>query len=147
MKMKIAIKEVGKDLVIEECNEKYRTDTVRRYIGKECTTEYVFLTDDGTLFMGVDEDGLSKELETNFYILTKNPYFPIQKIVGTVVFGRVVPPKPYTEIWDYEMTDLTDNDLNIINRLLDDNLQNKLKKDFQRIGDYGKGFPVFVPLD
>lgn len=66
--MKIMVKEVGKPLAVVDTKEKYFGDCVRSYLGKDITVERVYL--DGMEFMmGVDEDGLVKQLPLNF--LTK----------------------------------------------------------------------------
>lgn len=59
--MKIMVKEVGKDLEVVDTKEKYFGNCVRSYLGKDITVERVYL--DGMEFiMGVDEDGLFKQL-------------------------------------------------------------------------------------
>lgn len=85
--MRYAIKEVGKPLEIKETTEKYRIDIVKKEV--KGYVEFVYLNPDRTFSMGVDEDGLPKELETNFYFETSNEHIPIQKAVGTIVFTRV----------------------------------------------------------
>ena len=97
--MKIMVKEVGKPLAVVDTKEKYFGDCVRSYLGKDITVERVYL--DGMEFMmGVDEDGLVKQLPLNFLMSMQNPIYPVQYIVGTVVFARCKPCNPYEEeIW------------------------------------------------
>lgn len=94
--MKIMVKEVGKPLAVVDTKEKYFGDCVRSYLGKDITVERVYL--DGMEFMmGVDEDGLVKQLPLNFLMSMQNPIYPVQYIVGTVVFARCKPCNPYEE--------------------------------------------------
>ena len=77
--MKIMVKEVGKPLAVVDTKEKYFGDCVRSYLGKDITVERVYL--DGTEFMmGVDEDGLMKQLPLNFLMSMQNPIYPVQYI-------------------------------------------------------------------
>ena len=139
--MKIAVKEVGKELQIIETSEKYRSDCVRAFIGADATPGFVILNKDNTLSFGVNEDGLPLELPLNFLIETNNPHYPIQKIVGTAVFVRCKYANPWVEeIWDFEVEDLKDEDLVIIKRMLDIKYQNVLAKRFE---DYGTGTAIF----
>lgn len=77
--MKIAVKEVGKELQIVETSQKYRTDCAKEYTGKEDRAEYVKLNNNGTLVIAVNENGLLHEMPTNFLLATTNPKYPIQK--------------------------------------------------------------------
>lgn len=135
--MKIAIKEVGKKLQVIETNIKYRYECCKQFTGKSDPVEFIKLNKDGTFSLGVNENGLPLELPVNFLIGTNNPYYPIQKIVGTVVFVRCkyvdVLKK---EIWDYEVEDLTEEDINYIEEMLNEKYQKELEKRFE---DYGKG--------
>lgn len=125
--MKVIVKEVGKPLAVVDTKEKYFGDCVRNYLGKDITVERVYL--DGMEFiMGVDEDGLMKQLPLNFLMSMPNPIFPVQYIVGTVVFARCKPCNPYEEeIWDFEVTDVTDEDIKRIEGYLSDIRQNSLR--------------------
>lgn len=125
--MKVIVKEVGKPLAVVDTKEKYFGDCVRNYLGKDITVERVYL--DGMEFiMGVDEDGLMKQLPLNFLMSMPNPIFPVQYIVGTVVFARCKPCNPYEEeIWDFEVTDVTDEDIKLIEGYLSDIRQSSLR--------------------
>ena len=65
-------------------------------------------------------------------------------MVGTVVFIHTKPVTESGEIWDYEVGELTEEDCEIINGLLDEKLQKKLNKQFE---DYGRHNMVFVPIE
>lgn len=137
--MKIGIKRVGQPFEIIETNEKYRSDCARKLIGCKYD-EGVWLDSVRTFSLMVDEEGLRKELPTNFLMAMTNPYFPIQKMVGDVVFVRTKPVQSfYEEIWDYEIEDLTQMDVEIIRRILDSDLQKRLNEQFE---DYDKGSVV-----
>lgn len=130
--MKIMVKEVGKPLAVVDTKEKYFGDCVRSYLGKDITVERVYL--DGTEFMmGVDEDGLMKQLPLNFLMSIQNPIYPVQYIVGTVVFARCKPCNPYEEeIWDFEVTDVTEEDIKRIEGYLNDYNQSALRLAVQK---------------
>ena len=130
--MKIMVKEVGKPLAVVDTKEKYFGDCVRSYLGKDITVERVYL--DGTEFMmGVDEDGLMKQLPLNFLMSIHNPIYPVQYIVGTVVFARCKPCNPYEEeIWDFEVTDVTEEDIKRIEGYLNDYYQSALRLAVQK---------------
>lgn len=130
--MKVMVKEVGKPLAVVDTKEKYFGDCVRSYLGKDITVERVYL--DGTEFMmGVDEDGLMKQLPLNFLMSMQNPIYPVQYIVGTVVFARCKPCNPYEEeIWDFEVTDVTEEDIKRIEGYLNDYYQSALRLAVQK---------------
>lgn len=132
--MKIATKEVGKPLQITASDEEYRTDCTRKVLGEDTTVQFLRLDAKGTLFMGIDEDGLMLNLPLNFLLSVQSPTYPIQKIVGTAVFMRTKYASPWMPITDYEVEDLTDDDITYINRLLDEKHQQKLTAMFE---DYG----------
>lgn len=130
--MKIMVKEVGKPLAVVDTKEKYFGDCVRSYLGKDITVERVYL--DGMEFMmGVDEDGLVKQLPLNFLMSMQNPIYPVQYIAGTVVFARCKPCNPYEEeIWDFEVTDVTEEDIKRIEGYLNDYYQSALRLAVQK---------------
>lgn len=143
--MKIAVKEVTKDLVIEETEVKYVTDCVRKYIGKENYPQRVRLYSDtqGDLSLCVDDEGLLKDLPINFLLPMPHTPWPIQKMVGNVVFVRTKPVDPFREIYDFEITDLTAKDILYIKFLLQKEMQDKLHSNFK---DYGKGQAIIHVL-
>jgi len=132
--MLIGVKEVGKPLQFVQTEEKYRSDCCKKHIGLDIDNDrcdFVGLSQDG-LFLAVDEEGLLKNSPTNFYLEMQNPQYPIQKMVGTGVFVRIKPVNIYEEeIWDYEVTDLTQADMAFILTLLNDRYQNELSKNFK----------------
>lgn len=130
--MKVMVKEVGKPLAVVDTKEKYFGDFVRSCLGKDITVERVYL--DGMEFiMGVDEDGLAKQLPLNFLMSMQNPIYPVQYIVGTVVFARCKPCNPYEEeIWDFEVADVTEKDIKRIEGYLNDYYQSALRLAVQK---------------
>ena len=140
MELKIGIKEVGKPFTEAITTEKYRSDCCNEIVGvgKYDRCDYIALSNDG-LYLAVDEEGLCKDLPLNFYIHVNNPYYPIQKIVGTAVFVRIKPVNTFTQsIWDYEVEPLRDNDKITILELLDEEYQTKLAELFSA----NKGKPI-----
>lgn len=137
--MKIGIKEIGKELTIVDDNTKYRSDLVKKYI-KCDKAEFVPIGKTG-LSIAVDEAGLPKELPSNFLISTNSPHWPIQKMVGTVVFTRIKEIDYSGEIYDYEVTDLTARDIELINNMISRALQQELERKFEDYS-YGSVTPV-----
>lgn len=142
--MKIAVKRVGMPLEIIESNHIYRTDCAKEII-KDCDgVDFVRLNNDGTLSLAADDIGLVKELKTNFLLKTNNKHFPIQKMVGTIVFIRCKYVDIYKEsIWDYELEDITNDDIEYINNIISDETQAKLRSEFI---DYKKGTMILEDI-
>ena len=127
--MKVMVKRVGCPLEVVEANEQYFGDCVKGILGENITVQRVYMGGENPFefIMGVDEDGLPKQLPFNFFMDMNNPYFPVQAIVGTAVFVRCKPCDPYEEeIWDYEVADITDNDKGSIEYLLSYDNQHQL---------------------
>lgn len=126
--MKIMVKEVGKPLEVVDCDERYFTDCVQKYIGKT-RVEKVYLNGNDFI-MGVDENGYMKNLPVNFYLKTKSVTNPIQGIAGTVVFVRCKPCNFLEEeVWDLEVSDVTDEDIHIVKNYLDEDYQYWCRKE------------------
>ena len=135
--MKIMRKCVGKPLEIVETNEKYFGECARSFLGNDITIERVYL--DGFEFiLAVDEDGLSKQLPHNFFmIFERNPHYPVQTIVGDVLFIRNKPCNPcLKEVYDFEVTDVTDKDFKRVSDILNPVEQLALGITFKEM--YGK---------
>lgn len=132
MKIRIAIKEPNKPLQIVMVEEGYRTETVKKYI--DGYVQFVGLDGEKRLLtMGVDEDGLAKELPTNFYLATNN--FPSEKIVGVAVFTRHKYVNVFMEdIYDYTLEDLTDLDIKSIERMLGEEYQREVEQIYKDNG-------------
>lgn len=143
--MRIAVKLVGEPLKIVDTHKKYRGDCVKQYIGMDEYIEYLRLNSDGTLSLAANENGLPMELPANFLLATTSPYFPIQVMVGTIVFVRTKYVNVWEkEIWDYEVEDLTDEDIKAIEDILNPERQQVLQRKFV---DYGKGYAVVESVD
>lgn len=133
--MKVMVKKVGYPLEVVETNEKYFGDCVRSFLGENITVERVYMGGENPFefIMGVDEDGLPKQLPLNFLMEMNNPHYPVQLIVGTVVFVRCKPCNPYEEeIWDYEVADITDSDKERVGKWLDREYQSRLMVAFAK---------------
>lgn len=123
--MKVIVKEVGKKLVVRDIDCKYRNEC-GDLIEKNITKEYVTIKDN-ELYMVVDEDGINKNLSLNFLISTNNPFYPVQIIVGDVVFCRIKWENPLEkELYDFEVADITEEDLKEVAELLDVKYQREL---------------------
>lgn len=104
-------------------------------VNEGITVQRVYLSKDMTFTMFVDEDGLSKELPLNFFLSVNNPFHPVQAIVGTVVIVRTKYVDIYAEeIWDFEVEDITDDDIKMVEKMLDPTYQNKLMFEYSRGG-------------
>ena len=131
--MKILIKRVDEPLEIIDSKEKYLGDAARVVLGDDITQERVRFSEN--LTMVCDEDGLLKELPPNFLASMSNPFYPVQVIVGDVVFVRTKPLNAWEgEIWDLEVEDVTDADVQMINDLLSKDTQVDLITKYLRVG-------------
>ena len=130
--MKLLRKCVGKPVEVVETAEKYFMDCVRRFFGKNVFTGRVYL--EGMEFiMVVDEEAPLKRLPVNFYMAFNEGSASVQQIWGDVLFVR----NKYAdiwgkEIWDFEVLDVTDRDIEGIEALCDPVIQHKLKEMFEK---------------
>ena len=132
---KIAIKRPGCSLEPLSFDGTYRCDVKPLLNGKAegTTLEYVMLrqTPDGRcLCMVCDENGRYKQLPYNFSMITKsgNHKF-LSTIVGTVVFVCYRWEDVWAkEIYDFELLDLNNDELSIINTILADQYQQRVKE-------------------
>lgn len=124
----IVIKRVNESREVLNIEKRYVGD-LKEYVNADFYPEFVQLSSSG-LYCCVDEDGYPKNLDFNIFIPTLNPNYPIQRLVGNVVFYRLKPVNYDGEIYDYEIDNLTEKDLEIINQILDEDEQNKYSKMF-----------------
>ena len=117
--MKVIVKKAGKPAEIVDIDCKYRNELRKLISDEDIIPEYVEIVPQ-QLGMVVDEDGLPKSLPFNFYLATNNPYFPVQEIVGTVVFFRYKWENPFEkEIYDFEVLDVTEKDIELVEDIVD----------------------------
>lgn len=129
--MKLAIKKVGSILQFIETASRYRSDAISGIVGKHFDQRAVWLDAEHSLAFVCDDNGPMKQEPLNFFIEVPNPFSPVQAIAGDVVFVRTKPCDPTTEeIWDYEVEDLLDTDIQLINYLLDDGKQVSLAMEY-----------------
>ena len=146
--MKVFVKEVGKKGEIKDSESNVRGEVCKQYM-PDAFIEFVKLRDEvsepSALVMMVDEDGLSKDLETNFLLSFNSPINPIQKIVGTVIIMSLKRPSEEEEgeLDDYEVLDLTDKDIEMINGILSEKYQQPLKAQFK---DYDWSSAMFETM-
>ena len=125
--MKMILKRVGEPPQIVETDKKYRTEAVREFLPDADTQERVYLEAGMTFTMVVDEDGLNKELPLNFLMEMASTAYPVQLIVGDVVFVRTKYANAYNEeLWDYEVEDVTAADVEKVKGYLNSGLQEEL---------------------
>lgn len=135
--MKIAVKKAGNSLEVIGVPLPYRMAAVAHVLGKAATQFPVWLDGDRTLAFVCDENAVLRKQPVNFFIEVPNPFAPVQAIVGDVVFVRTKPCDPAVEeIWDYEVEDLLDTDIQLINYLLDDGKQVSLAMQYFARGGY-----------
>ena len=124
----IVIKRVNASKEVLNIEKRYVGD-LKEYLNADFYPESVELSSKG-LFCCVDEDGYPKNLDFNIFIPTLSPNFPIQRLVGNVVFYRLKPVNYSGEIYDYEIGELTEKDLEIINKILSEDEQKRYNKMF-----------------
>lgn len=124
--MNVLRKRVGLPLEVVETNERYFLDCAKSFFDKGTTLERVYM--DGSEFiLVVDEDGLAKQLPLNFLLSFENRMFPVQMIVGDVVFIRNKEEPKVGEIYDWEVSDVTSEDIKTINNILSPDYQRQLR--------------------
>jgi hypothetical protein len=135
--MKIADKKAGNSLEVIDVPLQYRMAAVAHVLGKAAAQFPVWLDSERTLAFVCDENAALRKQPVNFFIEAPNPFAPVQAIAGDVVFIRTKPCDPATEeIWDYEVEDLLDTDIQLINYLLDDGKQVSLAMQYFARGGY-----------
>lgn len=132
MKHKVAVKYPGKPLEIVEIESQYRTD-VKSLITQDNDTILQFVimkqTGDRVFCFACDEEGLYKDLPLNFEMLTQsgNTSF-LSRVVGTVVFLVYELEDVYNqEIYDFEIRDITDKDVELAEHLLKEETQQQAR--------------------
>lgn len=137
----LLVKEPGQPAEIRTTDALYLCDLKGLFPGGSgITMERVPLNREHTLWMLVDEDGLAKDLPLNFLMPMDNAYFPIQKIVGTAVFVRTKFADVWREeIYDYEVGNLPEHQIEQIQKIFSDEVQTQLRSNFI---DCGKGLLV-----
>lgn len=150
---KIAIKKPGEPLAFMDYEADSRYD-IKPLIGdekKRVDVQFVNLNtapSHDILFMACDEAGLPKGLPFNFNMITvSGGYHIFNDIVGTVVFLRC----RFDHAWeDYLMLDLTSEDIRLIEMILSEEYQSKIKwakdNDPNILYEPG-GLLFFKPLD
>ena len=90
-------------------------DVARKFLG-DVTVERVMIDDN--FYMYIDEEGKLKNLDSNFFMFTNNPVYPVDVIVGNAVFIRNKEFDLFEEIWDYETDNITEEDLKLIDKVI-----------------------------
>ena len=130
--MKVLRKRVGHPLEVVETKERYFMNCAKSFFKLGVWTERVYLQG-AEFILVVDEDGLRKRLPVNFYMPFKGSPYPVQKIVGDVVFIRNKKVDYDGEIPDWEVTDIAEADIDWVARLLDPAAQEMLSITFERM--------------
>lgn len=123
---KIIVKEPGKEMRVVDFDGKYRCD-VKPFLGEDITLEYVQMQggEDSRLAMVCDEDGKIKQLPYNFCLPLQ--FWGVDAIVGTVCIVRFRWEDPWEkDLWDFELMDVTPEDVAGVKNLLSDFTQGAL---------------------
>lgn len=121
--MRIIVKDAEQNMRLEETSRQHRTDAVVDQLGN-VNQQAVWLDQEKTLAMVFDDLGRMKKAPLNFFIEVPNPFSPVQPIAGKVVFVRTKPVNSNRkEIWNYEVEDLRESDIEKIKALLSDENQ------------------------
>lgn len=124
--MKILQKKVGSDIEILSTERKYICDCISDHISDKVFAQRIKIDDN--IILVCDEEGIFKNLPANFYL----PFFYPESIRVTPIRGDVLfikQSKNYNmgEIYDYEVEDLTEEDIFKIEAILHEDIQKKLK--------------------
>lgn len=128
--MRIIIKKVGKEPEMMDVDAVYRCDVISMLNTDLADT--IYLSEDTLFRLWVDEEGLIKQLDLNFFISTNNPFFPIQTIVGDVIFARIKKPDHTKELYDYELDNITKEDILYMDKILKPHYQYGLYQEFRK---------------
>jgi len=120
--MRIIYKAIDKPMEVIETTERALLLCANNHI--DGYKEYVYLNNN--LVMVADEDGLLKDLPLNFYHL-KEGIYP-EKIVGDVIIANA---KYDTNICDYAIEDLTENQIKYCNIIFGSEKQTQIKQMYQ----------------
>jgi len=124
----VLLKKPNEAAQIVDVTGKYRCDC-KDLIDKDMTIQYVQF-DKAACFM-CDEEGLIRELPTNFFLPTD---MGIERICGTVVFMRYKWENPWEkELWDFELEDLSKRDIDAIQRVLSREMQTDFEQKYRNL--------------
>ena len=130
--MRIIKKQVNKPYEIIEFEGKYVCEAKTAASNDIEYIERVLLN--SNIMMIGDEDGHRKALPHNFYLpLPHHINFPVHDILGTAVFAKVKPLPFMEEVYDYEVDDLSDDDIELIANILSEDNQKVLSDKFKEI--------------
>ena len=143
-RFRILKKEPGKEIEPLMVEATYLCDVGREIFGSEVYVEQVAMNKEHTMWILIDEDGLSKNLPLNFLLPTVSEHFPIQKIVGTAVFVSSKYCDIFAQkIYDYEVCDLAPQLERTARSIVSDCIQKSLSECFI---DYGNNGLFIQPL-
>lgn len=131
MNMKIIVKKPNEKAKVISTDITYVGD-LKKLIDCKFYPESVGIVTTGVI-CAVDEDGYPNKKEFNAFIPTLSLNFPIQRMVGTMVFYRRKPVDYIGEIYDYEVDSLKDRDIEYITQLLSNDSQKKYKEIFDSL--------------
>lgn len=130
--MKAIKKEVNKPCEVIDIDCKYVCDVIKA-VPELGYIERVPM--ENNILLLADEEGHIKGLPHNFFLSFPNSkHFPVQDIIGTVVFIKTKPLPPLDEeIYDYEVDGLSNEDVELIKKIFTEDNQAKLSKKFDEI--------------
>lgn len=128
--MRILVKEPGKPVEIKETSERYMSDAGRLYIPNGDIRHFVLY---GSVCFLFDDEACFKDLERNFILFNPRLIIPVQEIRGTVVGCKLKPVNPLEEIWDYEVDELSDEDIENVSEIFSIEDEEKLEEYIKKI--------------
>ena len=119
--MKIIRKIVNEDIKLMNTDKRYIHELKPLILGENPLNLYnkIVISEDGLLWMLVDEEGFSKNLPLNIYLYYPELTPPVSEIVGDILFVRIKEPDFEHEVYDYEIDDLREMDFAIIQEVLE----------------------------
>lgn len=128
--MRVVVKEPGKPIEVKETTEKYMTDCGKYFI-PDGDIRRLGMFDE--VYFLYDDEACYKDLETCFYLFSPRLAIPIQEIKGTIVFCRLKPVSSFEGIWDYEVDEMTDEDIEKSTEILSIDTLEKLKEYVEKV--------------
>ncbi|MCD8295052.1 MAG: hypothetical protein LUE27_07420 [Clostridia bacterium] len=112
--MKVILKRVNEPMQVVDAKHTGLYNIRSQFFDPDVQFDRVIMSQNFCMY--ADEAGIGKDLPINFYIPTNSPYWPVQAIHGDVVFIRLHPTDMFG---DPDVDDVTPEDLDLIDRLLD----------------------------
>lgn len=132
MKKRIIVKRPMQSAELVETEIKYRCN-LKEYISNDrrVLLEHIPVLTNNGLYAVVDEEGIPKNLDNNMFVSVPSNVHPVQLLFGNVVFCRL--SFNVNDDYDYQVEDLTDDDIATVSTLTLIIVQRYLSSQFKKL--------------